>query len=343
MTETLSQEQLQLDLEFDTQTLLQNYRFTKGLRIYGEKPAFRHFIHEDKNPLSGNLKRRDIYDPNKSMRRIHDRLTGVLKVTELDLPYATGGMEGCSPAKNLLPHADNRFFYLLDLEDAYSQVDFGELAEQLERVGVIDNKTDAITFLETFCKPPNSSGLCTGAPSSPVLFNLACKKMDDLLGAVCEEYDITYTRYLDDLTFSISNEGRFGQKKRLKILEIIREHGFSVHQQKTKIRDLHKGPVRVCGLQLNRSGKWQLPTEYYAVIEGFLDRVSLQSGKLDDHTIAKIAGYKGLMISMHDPRRNGELTQREDSLMERIHLIQEQQKLYRKIWKMTPSWLRNKN
>jgi RNA-directed DNA polymerase len=45
-----------------------------------------------------------------------------------------------------------------------------------------------------------------GAPTSPMLANLVMRGADDALAAVARSFDVTYTRYADDLTFSTASK-----------------------------------------------------------------------------------------------------------------------------------------
>lgn len=297
-------------------------------RFPNQEPGFRHFSLNDFNPLSGNFKRRELWDPNDAMRAIHEQFLEQLYGLGTNMPYATGGIRGGSPVANLRPHADNRYFYMLDLEDAYSQVDMFSLAHWLVGAGLKDDVRDIERFLRSYCQTPDKSGLCTGAPASPVLFNFACLELDRQLGSVADLFGFTYTRYLDDLTFSSPDRGgqpsldMVTRPKRRVIREVIQGSGLVIQDNKTRIQDLHAAPIVVTGLQLNRSGKWQLPTQYLEIIDQELDKIDAlaQEGPLAQYFVDKLAGYRGLLVASWDTRRQ-QPTEAETALVIKYKMI----------------------
>src|SRR5690606_27764009 len=44
-----------------------------------------------------------------------------------------------------------------------------------------------------------------GSPTSPILTNMLCRKLDRRLTGLAKRYNLTYTRYADDITFSSSH------------------------------------------------------------------------------------------------------------------------------------------
>lgn len=51
-----------------------------------------------------------------------------------------------------------------------------------------------------------------GAPTSPMLANLACRNLDERLTLISEDFSVQYTRYADDMTFS-SRDLSFGRAR----------------------------------------------------------------------------------------------------------------------------------
>ncbi|MFD2450738.1 reverse transcriptase family protein [Ideonella paludis] len=75
-----------------------------------------------------------------------------------------------------------------------------------------------------------------GAPTSPMLTNILCRKLDRRLQGLADKLGFTYTRYADDLTFSASEEGatRVGSLLR-QVHHVLRSEGFTPHPDKQRV------------------------------------------------------------------------------------------------------------
>lgn len=268
-------------------------------RNLSEEPTFSPFFFRDRNRLSGTRKTRKLYRPNDAMRTVHARLIRYLRPFTRQSRYATGSLPNRSPLTNVRPHRKHRHFYVLDLRNAYRNVDIAKLVEILCVVDpTLSEKREALrAFLERYCST-TEGGLATGAPASPDLFNLyAGKLLDDLLAPLCKRFGLTYTRYLDDLTFS-SRERRIGRHRRRAIREIIIQAGFSIHDRKVGVYDLKKGSIVITGVGLEYGGRIFIPRSYIRRIRGMI-HMALRGFPI---TPAKIHGMMGVFRSMTDPR-----------------------------------------
>jgi RNA-directed DNA polymerase len=76
-----------------------------------------------------------------------------------------------------------------------------------------------------------------GAPTSPLLSNLVSKPLDTVIEKVAEKYNVTYTRYSDDLAFSTS--GDFTHQIATHLLtdveHVLAAFGHIMHRKKTTI------------------------------------------------------------------------------------------------------------
>lgn len=90
-----------------------------------------------------------------------------------------------------------------------------------------------------------------GAPTSPVLTNIVCRKLDHKLNGVAKRFGLRYSRYADDITFSsmhnvYNDDGDFAKEVR----RVISEQGFHVNENKTRLqRDGQR--KEVTGLTVN--------------------------------------------------------------------------------------------
>jgi len=76
-----------------------------------------------------------------------------------------------------------------------------------------------------------------GAPTSGSLANLVARPLDERLAHLAKEHGAQYTRYADDMTFSVS--GSFSRSRALQVVreatDACRAQGFEVHRAKTRI------------------------------------------------------------------------------------------------------------
>lgn len=77
-----------------------------------------------------------------------------------------------------------------------------------------------------------------GAPTSPMLANLAARPLDVELQAIADKFGLRYTRYADDLAFS-TTEKNFGREKCVQLIgcayKALGDHGLSPNTSKTMI------------------------------------------------------------------------------------------------------------
>lgn len=270
------------------------------------EPGWRVFTVVDENKAAGTIKRRVISAPNKPMRTVHRRIVSEVSQLPLNFEYATGNLPGRSVTLNALAHRYNRYFYQLDIANAYGQVDMAALAEILFTHGLGNDPEEVKKILDLYCKSPVGTGLAMGGPASPLLFNTYCVPMDEEIAAYCQSMGITYTRFLDDLTFSKFDHGfptrdTVTTPERRALKSIIASYDLPIQPDKTRISDIHDGPIKVTGVQINPGGRIQLPTMYL--------RRSLRDLKKANRDLPPelareyAAGLNGLLNVVKDPER----------------------------------------
>lgn len=115
---------------------------------------------------------------------------------------ATAYRKGKSIRDNAEHHSQSRFLLKLDLEDFFPSITSTDVRRYLMK-GPPGTESWTNSDRELFCEFTCRYGeLTIGAPSSPGLSNALAYDLDVLLHAIAEQYNLTYTRYADDLFFS---------------------------------------------------------------------------------------------------------------------------------------------
>jgi retron-type reverse transcriptase len=83
----------------------------------------------------------------------------------------------------------------------------------------------------------NKNVLPQGAPTSPILTNIVCYKLDRRLTGLAKRFGLNYTRYADDITFSSSHNvyGKNGEFLN-ELNRIIVDQGFTIKESKTRLQ-----------------------------------------------------------------------------------------------------------
>ena len=165
-------------------------------------------------------------------------------------------------------HRRRRFVFNLDLEDFFGTINFGRVRGFFMKDRMFELHPDVATVIAQIACHENK--LPQGSPCSPIISNLIGNILDSRLLALARDTQCTYTRYADDLTFSI-NKGLFppdiaveipgGQwvvgKKLHKTIEYT---GFTINPSKTRM-SLKQSRQTVTGLVVNK--KVNIKKEYY--------------------------------------------------------------------------------
>ena len=105
-----------------------------------------------------------------------------------------------------------------------------------------------IVDLTTYPVIGSTCVLPQGAPTSPWLFDMVCKKLDEKLTAFAQKVGGKYTRYADNIFFSMDQD-EFPNPVKNAVLRMIRMYGrFRPH--KIRVRRMTKGAVKLLGLNV---------------------------------------------------------------------------------------------
>jgi len=255
-------------------------------------PSFRRSVMVKTKGNPPTKKTRIIYEPNEAMRRVHLLIRQWLRCQERfphDMPR--------SPFENVFPHRDNCCFYQIDIWNAYGSVTMEMLFAAFRQMNITwgswENRERLRTIIERHCMS-QEGGLATGGPASTDLFNVVVAMLfDRRMKWFFRERGITYTRYVDDLTFSTSRDP-LGARARGNILFHLAAAGFSVNHRKSVVcNNLAQKPALITGLKLGNEGRIYVPRQYLVKLRGMLHMA--KQGVPVDWDMVK--GYMGVFWS----------------------------------------------
>ena len=122
-------------------------------------------------------------------------------------PTATGYMTGKNILNNSEVHSDKPYLLKLDFKDFFPSIkgnDFLQYSQNNENLSLLeDDLLRLIRLLFWLPKRNNDFQLSIGAPSSPFLSNAIMYSFDNEIFGYCSGKNIAYTRYADDMVFSM--------------------------------------------------------------------------------------------------------------------------------------------
>ena len=195
-----------------------------------------------------------IQSPSNNLMRIQSRLNFYLQnYYHLIRPEGIHGFvinpnkkeKICNIVDNAKIHVNQKQVLNLDLKEFFSSIQAYRVKELFvsEYFKFNDDVANALALLVTY-----EGNLPTGAPTSPVISNFICLKLDAQLIAFCNENQINFSRYADDLTFSSNKE--ITEKTINSIFEIIKQNQFDINSKKTRLKSNNRKQT-VTGLVVN--------------------------------------------------------------------------------------------
>ncbi|RYU89605.1 RNA-directed DNA polymerase [Mucilaginibacter terrigena] len=191
---------------------------------------------------------RIVTKPIYSLKMLQKAVKAYLDI--FSMPYCMhGGATGDSNFDNALVHINNRFYYTIDLKNFFGTISNSRIHQTLISLGHTWHEARNITRIATLdgCLPQ-------GAPTSTILACLAFSPTALLLEDFCKERNITFTVYIDDLTFSSPNCFKHHTDQ---IIKIIKTNGFCVNHHKIHYRINN---CEITGIIVNK-GQLTLPNK----------------------------------------------------------------------------------
>ncbi len=232
-----------------------------GLSARSDAQFGAHYRHHLQPKSNGTL--RLIEEPKPFLKRLQRDLLARMLDKVPPHPAATGFCKGRSCITGAARHAGEQMVICFDLADFFPSITSTRIYTLFRTLGYPRHTARALSGLSTAITPPvilRTRGLAArdhltqrhlpqGAPTSPVLANLAAFVLDARLSGLARSLGATYTRYADDLTFS--GDRHIASVLHRAVPEVVTGEGFRLNPAKTRTAHAHQRQI-VTGLVVNQ-------------------------------------------------------------------------------------------
>ena len=218
--------------------------------------------------------KRNIAAPTKGLGNILYYVNILLKAIYQPSDYAMGFVEGRSVVDNAMRHIGQNYVFNTDLENFFPSIEQPRVWKRLQ-LNPFNFKQPIANILAGLCciKEKNDDGtvkyiLPQGAPTSPLITNAICDTLDRRLSGLARRFNLHYSRYADDITFSsMHNVYKEDGVFRTELKRIIEDQNFKMNEAKTRLQKIGERQ-EVTGLTV--SNKVNASTAYVAKVRNLL-------------------------------------------------------------------------
>lgn len=194
----------------------------------------------------GTDKVRRIMQPGKYLKAVQAWILRNILDKLTPSSAATAYRRGRGLLDGVMPHAYNRYFLTVDIENFFPSIKYYRIVRIFERLGYSNTSAQILGKLCT-CR----GVLPQGGVTSPALSNLVLNPLDNRISGLTRRNNLVFTRYCDDITLS-GNDPAMLRSAYPVLTRIVLDEGFTLNPAKTRF----KGPSTSCvvtGLKKNSS------------------------------------------------------------------------------------------
>lgn len=221
---------------------------------------------------------RELESPPPALKLLQQKLNRVFSLAYSAKPAVHGYVRTRSIRSNAEHHLRKRWVLNIDLEDFFPSIHLGRIRGAL-MASPFRLPQRAATVLAQVCTTRDGH-LPQGGPTSPILSNIVCARLDGQMMALAKRYGLSYSRYCDDITLSTRQPtfpvevasvagGWVGEcvMPGGALQEVIEGNGFKVNRRKSRMQSL-KCHQEVTGITVNEFPN--IPRAYIHALRGLL-------------------------------------------------------------------------
>ena len=258
--------------------------------------------------------KRMIWAPRPKLKRAqHWILANILA----QLPVhgaAHGFLQERSILTNARVHVNSKRLIRMDMKDFFPTITFPRVKGVFRKAGYREQTATLLALLCTeapreihkvkekiYYVAVGERCLPQGAPTSPALSNIVSLNLDRRLQGLCNARGWRYTRYADDMCFSLSDKKTVPQVGYLlgAVKRIVEEEGFILNETKTWVAR-KGGRQAVTGLLTNGPGNPRVSRELKRNLRAALHNLKSGKGLKEEQSIHQLIGYASF-IAMVEP------------------------------------------
>ena len=186
---------------------------------------------------------REIKAPKSAIKILQKKLNILLQQVYKRKEPVHSYIYGHSVVSNARRHVSKKWVLNVDLSNFFPTISFQRIRGMFISRPYLLGEGAATVLAQLCCC---DGFLPQGAPTSPIISNMICAKLDGELGRLAQRCKCLYTRYADDLTFS-TNEVAFPESLARKedggrtvigdeLARVISENWFIVNENKIRLR-----------------------------------------------------------------------------------------------------------
>ncbi len=232
-------------------------------------------------------KQRQIEAPDAELKKLQRTILHNFLYRFGASPCSHGFVRRRSIVTNAALHTGKRFILKFDLKDFFPSVTADMIWREWTNSGLVTPASESVLrTLLNLCLYRNR--LPQGAPTSPALANLVCRKLDHMLFRLARRHKMKYSRYADDLTFSTNNEACYRLIPVIK--RLIAKSGFTVNEKKVNVLKRHQRQT-VTGLVVNCGGRTGVKRNTRLKLRAYMHQILTGKVPAGEINLAKLRGH----------------------------------------------------
>lgn len=210
-------------------------------------------LNPDKTPLviNGVIQTRPINESVGKLKKIQKRID-IRILKSIKLPgNVLGGISPYNTVINAIRHKGKKFHFQTDIKSYFPSITNKRVFNIFYNLDFSPPVCSLLTKLTTI-----NGNLPQGTPTSTSIANIAFYPIDIEIIKICDENNITYTRWVDDLNFSANYDFH---NIILLITKIIKDSRLKINYRKTFYKI---GPISITGI-ITKNNTLTVPQEMY--------------------------------------------------------------------------------